>query len=696
MKHSGRILALCVLSMLSPLCADAQGTDTASVDTTTILKALMGRLQDNVSDMNEVTVYGQRRDEIVPSQRLGGKRLQSLSAFSVADALRYFSGVQLKDYGGVGGLKTIDIRSMGTNHMGVFYDGIQLGNAQNGLVDLGRFSLDNVEEIALYNGQKAQIFQPARDYGTSGSVYIRTRRPTFEEGKNCNFRASLKGGSFDLINPSLVWEQRWSRRVTSSLSADYTGASGKYKFRYRRVLPSGTVAWDTTAVRQNGDIRAYRVEASVFGNTAEGTWNAKAYFYDSERGIPGAIVSNVWKHAQRQWDRNFFVQGHWTEHISSRYKFQFNAKFAHDRMRYLNPDTTLMYQDNSFRQNELYLGTAHHLQLLPGWQLNLSADYQYNTLDASLTNFVYPRRHTLLAAVASQYEYRRFSVMGSLLGTYVWDRTTRGISPDEVHRITGRWTPALYLSYRPLACCPDFSLRAFYKNIFRLPTFNDLYYTEVGNTRLRPETTHQWNLGFIYARDNARGLMRHFELKADGYFNIVDNKIVAIPKGSGQYRWMMMNIGKVHIAGVEATAESVLRWHRDWSLVTCLNYTYQSATDRTDPSDNDPYYGTYGGQIAYVPRHSGSVTGNLVWRRLGLNYSFIYVGERYHTSANIRENYEQPWYTHDLSATYRLPLHRCALTFALECNNVFDQQYDVILNYPMPGRNWKGILKVEF
>ena len=168
----------------------------------------------------EVSVYARRLEEIVPSQRLSGKRLESLSSFSVADAMRYFSGVQIKDYGGVGGLKTIDIRSMGTNHMGVFYDGIQLGNAQNGLVDLGRFSLDNVEEIALYNGQKAQIFQPARDYGTSGSVYIRTRRPRFEEGKTYNLRASLKGGSFDLVNPSLVWEQRWNRRITSSLSAD--------------------------------------------------------------------------------------------------------------------------------------------------------------------------------------------------------------------------------------------------------------------------------------------------------------------------------------------------------------------------------------------------------------------------------------------------------------------------------------------
>lgn len=32
--------------------------------------------------------------------------------------------------------------------------GIELGNAQNGTVDLGRFSLDNMESVTLYNGQK--------------------------------------------------------------------------------------------------------------------------------------------------------------------------------------------------------------------------------------------------------------------------------------------------------------------------------------------------------------------------------------------------------------------------------------------------------------------------------------------------------------------------------------------------------------
>lgn len=62
----------------------------------------------------------------------------------------------------MGGLKTVNIRSMGTNHVGVFYDGIELGNAQNGTVDLGRFSLDNMEAVTLYNGQKSAIFSRLR------------------------------------------------------------------------------------------------------------------------------------------------------------------------------------------------------------------------------------------------------------------------------------------------------------------------------------------------------------------------------------------------------------------------------------------------------------------------------------------------------------------------------------------------------
>ena len=43
--------------------------------------------------------------EVIPAQELNGEELQRLNSNSIADALRYFSGVQVKDYGGVGGIK---------------------------------------------------------------------------------------------------------------------------------------------------------------------------------------------------------------------------------------------------------------------------------------------------------------------------------------------------------------------------------------------------------------------------------------------------------------------------------------------------------------------------------------------------------------------------------------------------------------
>ena len=647
--------------------------------------------------LSNVTVYATRPyAEVIPAQTLSGRQLERLNSHSVADAVRYFAGVQLKDYGGVGGIKTVDMRSMGSNHMGVFYDGIQLGNAQNGQIDLGKFSLDNIEEIALYNGQKSEIFQPARDFGSAGSIYLRTRRPSFADGKRHNLNVTFRTGSFGLANPSLRWEWKAGERVSVALNAEYTYATGRYRFRYHKVFSDGTLAWDTTAVRQNGDLNSLRLEATVFGHNDRGLWNAKAYFYDSERGIPGAIINNVWKAAQRQWDRNFFAQGRYQTRVTRRYELMVNAKYARDYMRYLNPDTTLMYLDNKFWQDEAYLSAANKVNLADNWDVNLSVDYKWNYLNSTLKNFSYPTRHTLLTALATAYTIGGLKAQASLLYTMVNDRHTSrnaGVVMASHSKYLNKLTPAVFLSYRPMKA-HDFSVRAFYKKIFRMPTFNDLYYTDIGNASLNPEYAHQWNVGLHYQRMSDTDFVSALRLTADAYYNRVTDKIIAIPKGNGQYRWMMMNIGTVKIRGIDLTAHIAMRLTRELSLNGTLNYTYQRAQDYTDPTDNGDG-GTYRGQIAYIPWHSGSAVAHLGWRDLDVNYSFIYVGERYHTSSNIRANYEQPWYTHDISAGYRLRLGKTSLRITCEVNNVFNQQYDVIHNYPMPGRNYKVILKYD-
>lgn len=141
----------------------------------------------------------------MPTQLLTGQELEKLNSLSVADAIRYFSGVQLKDYGGVGGIKTINVRSLGSAHTAVFYDGMTVGNAQNAQVDLSKYSLDNIEAIELYNGQKSSIFQPARGFFSSNTLYLRSKTPRFEKDEQRHIKASFKTGSFGLVNPSLLY-----------------------------------------------------------------------------------------------------------------------------------------------------------------------------------------------------------------------------------------------------------------------------------------------------------------------------------------------------------------------------------------------------------------------------------------------------------------------------------------------------------
>ncbi|GAB3419537.1 TonB-dependent receptor plug domain-containing protein [Niabella aquatica] len=646
-----------------------------------------------------VTVSQSSYKEVIPSQRLTGEDLKRLNSFSVADAIRYFAGVQVKDYGGIGGLKTVNIRSMGTNHMGVFYDGIQLGNAQNGQIDLGKFSMDNIESISLYNGQKSEIFQPARDFGSSGSIYIKSRKPVFDSSKKAHFKGVFKTGSFGLVNPSLLYEHKINDKLSASANGELISSSGKYRFRYRRVFP-GThdVMYDTSATRQNGDIRATRFEGGLYGLVPQGNWKLKTYFYDSERGIPGAIISNKFQNAQRQWDRNFFLQGSWQKAVTTGYELLVSGKYANDYMRYLNPDTTLKLIDNTFRQQEWYISVANKYSITRQWDASLSADVQYNTLTSNMDGFVFPRRLTSLIALATAAELGKVKIQGSLLATLVHERIYSGnTAADDSVRVAPdkkELTPALFVSYKPFTN-RDFNIRAFYKYIFRMPTFNDLYYTDIGNSNLKPEFTHQYDLGFQYSKSCEKAVLKQWSLQADAYYNEVTNKIIAVPKGSGQYRWMMMNLGYVEIRGMDVAASALSEIVKNVLLNIKLTYTYQKAQDFTPRASEILQKTTWGGQIAYIPWHSGSLITGLSYKSWMLNYSFIYVGERYHSSANIPMEYEQPWYTHDMTVIKTLKYRKTGIRIGAEVNNLLGQDYEVVLNYPMPKRNYKLSLTVE-
>jgi len=615
-----------------------------------------------------------------PLQLLNGKDLKQLNALSVADAIRYFSGVQLKDYGGIGGLKTINVRSMGSNHTAVFYNGIQLGNAQNGQVDLGKYSLDNLEEISLYSGQKDELLMPAKAFSAASALYLRSASPTINAGKKQSFRLSLKTGSFGLIDPAFTFNQRLNNHLSLSLNAELINANGKYKYRYTNSV------YDTTVVRQNSDIFAKRMEGSLFGTSADSSkWQVNLYHYNSERGVPGAIVSNKFNFSQRQWDDSFFTQSSYQSKPGKRYQILLNAKYAYDFTRYLDPERVSLNGplDNRYTQQEFYGSVANLYRLTNFWNISLSADYTYQQLNANLENFAFPKRQTGLIAISTKMNWNRFNIQANLLTTLVNDQVKNNLSAGN----KSEYTPTVMASWQPFEK-DNLRFRAFYKSIFRMPTFNDLYYTFTGNSKLNPEYTTQYNFGFTYAKGYNGHKLAHLSIQTDAYYNQVINKIIAIPTLT-LFRWTMVNLGRVEVKGLETNFQS--SWNFEPIAVSAkLNYTYEQALDRTEGSE------VFGQQIPYIPLHSGSGTLGVDYKNFGFHYSYIYTGERYSQKANIPVNYVKPWYTHDFAMHYSIERNKIVYSIATEINNVFNQYYDVVLNYPMPGRNFRVTLITKF
>lgn len=637
----------------------------------------------------EVTARALTKDVIVP-QTIKGVELERLNALSVADALRYFAGVQIKDYGGVGGIKTINVRSMGSQHTAVYYNGVQLDNAQNGQVDLGRFSLENMEQIELYNGQKSDIFQSAREFGAAGNVYLTTRKPYFKAGERVHAHAQMRLGSFALVNPNVGADIKLTDQLSLTMDAEYVYSNGKYPFRYRRVLPNGETAYDTTAVRHNGDINAVRTEIGLSDYySTTGFFRIHAYNYWSERGIPGAIVNNVWRNGERLWDRNTFVQAQWQDEWFNRWSMRVLAKWANDYTHYKNYDERLLPSNNEYLQQEAYLSFANKVQVFNWWDVAVAYDFQYNALS---------RENLLLDTGAEDY-FRKSNWLSAATAFNIKEylRMQASILMTAVDANTPRVTPGVFFSLRPYPKI-DLSLNTFYKQSYRYPTFNDLYYTDLGNADLKPELARQHSVELAYRIQRSAFSI---QTSASYYYNRVTDKIIAYPKGQ-QFRWTMLNLGEVKINGVDTKADLSFYLPLQFVLRTRLNYTYQKAIDVTNPDDT-----YYKNQIPYIPRHSGSVVAGLEWtsRRgdhYGLNYSFIYVGERYCQQENTVYNYVQPWYTHDLTIYGEWQLRAeqdkqpVWLKANMEINNLLGQDYEVIKNYPMPKQNVRCTIAVRY
>lgn len=553
---------------------------------------------------------------------------------TATQALLRIPGLGISDYGGLAGLKGVSLRGLGTAHTDIYLDGVRVSNFQSGQNDLGMLPMETLGSAVV-------------DYAQN-SLSFRTAKPVFGE-RIFGGQIGLQAGSFGTWMPAVRFDVKASERVAIS-----TYASG--------ILSKGDFPYGDAADRRAGnDIRQLRAGYDVFGKLQGGEWQIKSYLNASDRGTPGSVS---WPSTDRQQDKNYVLQGTLRKAFSDLYTLSVSAKGAWDDIYYKSS-----WGDSEYDFTDLQLNSSHTFRLTDWWGVSLAADIERGTLKSP--GLYDAARTAVISALATAIRLERFQADLALEYRGTFDKGAEGLNS---------LSPSVDLRF---TLFEGFDLVGFARRAFRAPTFNELYYPGYGNPNLKPEDAWLFDLGFDWhpalSEDWTLGL------KVDGYCNKLKDKIISAPSSDDPYIWLPYNVGKVDAKGIDASLG--LRYDNGtFAGGLSARYARQSALDKTP----DSY--TYDQQIPYVAKNTVVLAGDasLSGWRLDAVWNL--------RSGRFDANGEMPdWNTLDLSLSKDFRLGRVGvLGLNVTVRDLLDCRYELVRDYPMPGRSVLGGLTFKF
>lgn len=618
-----------------------------------------------------------------PLQVLTEKDILKQGILSVSDAVKRFNGVVLKDYGGVGGIKTVSIRGMGAEYTTISYDGIVINNLQSGQVDIGRFSLDNISMLSLSIGQDDNIFQSAKAFSSAGVLNLETRAPLFDK-KNHRIHTKVTTGSFGHFEPMIDYAYKISNKVSLATNVNWQRADGMYSFDKNLDIK-------TKRKRENSDTDILRSEINLFTRPSNKDFlDAKLYYFDSERGLPKAIAHTTEDiKRERLWDKNAFAQIAYKRIFSNQVQFKSRAKYDYNYSKYRG-DIKDVKSINRYELHEVYFSNSVLYSIIPPLSISLAEDLSYNSLRAEFGRNgdfpPQPDRYSSFTALAAQYKTQRFTVTASGLATYVKEKTKGNVEDKEYKKLA----PSISASVKPFNTT-NLRFRASYKHVYRIPSFTELYYS--ANSRsLKPETSKQYNVGTTWVGNISKTPFEYINLSADVYYNDINDKIVIIPT---LFQPRAYNVGKVIMKGLDLKASTNLQIYQKISLDLTGVYSRIRAYD-DEKKVNGNNNQAYKKQLEYTPKNSGSasITLNNPW--VNFTYSVLLSDIRFNGKENLKTQEVKSYTDHSISLFKEMKIKEFSVYTNVNLNNIFNENYEIISAYPMPGRSFKVVLGCRF
>jgi len=607
----------------------------------------------------EIKVYGNKFTESiftspVKIQYLDRSDIFNTNGNTLSDVLQTAGSMFIKNYGGSGSLSTVSMNGLGAEHTLILLNGLVLNSPQNAQTDLSLISKDNISSIEILNNGSGAI------YGSNaigGVISIQTN-----EAANNDFNFHLNGqiGSYSQKKINFGFSKAFNDLNVNASASNETSEND-----YDYYFNSGTGDVLKSRVNSSYNINHYNLQVKyATGN------NSRLDFYsdytDARRNLPGIETGNEPSNAiqtDNNWNNIFTFQGS----ISDNLDLKSQINFRNDLSKYNDGVLSDSYYKNLNISNLTQIQfNVLNSEFITGFELGHS-EIKSNELTPSSDR--YQQSVFMLANIKVSKDITVFP-----------SARFEHYSDINENILTGK----IGVNYKPFSG-NNLHLKFSLGNNFSAPTFNELYWNETGNPNLNPERSLNADAGVIFELPGTQsGILELTYTYIDA-----NDKIVWQPNSTGY--WIPENISKSVSNIFSADYHSADLSIGEMNINAVVKYTYTSSLKNSEDFTGDP---SYNKMIIYIPQHLLRANLNANINNSGLNVYYSYTGLRFTDVEN--KNSLPPVNLFDGNIYQNFIFTGIRAQLKLEVNNIFNLNYQVMSGYPMPLRNFKINLNLDF
>lgn len=598
---------------------------------------------------------------------ISSERISLIRPLNISEVLQNIQGTYIKDYGGLGDLKTISLRGSNAEQVLVLLDGQRLNNPQTGQIDLSMISLEEIERVEILRGGSSAMYGAD---AIGGVINMITGKDRQLDGLGASF--GVLGGSFNTrsLNTSVDINKKW---LNGAVTYKHLRSDGDFTYTDQKGIEQ---------TRTNNDIISHNVFSTLdfqFGKSSYRTDLDFSYgYYTSERGSPGSIDTlGFGSETARQWDTRQQVQTMLNGKIfSPLHRYHIQGFWNWNKTRFEEPEG-FFATDTRSKSGNYGLETYVRSVILPHHSLTYGLGFREEWMNSN----EFPENHDRNLYYFFIQDEMQFS--SKIKESPMSVEIIPALRYDRYSDFGSRWSPKIGGSLS-LGSEWQTTLKSNAGWNFRAPTFNELYWPTKtwgsGNPDLKPENGFDWDLGLNFRYP------RFFNFAFDiVYFDIRMNDLIQWQTDSLFFS-MPVNISKARNRGLEINSSIQLVENM---LELIGNYTYLDARNKSDGEYNNKF-------LVYRSPHNFNLTINWQWKYLSFAYDFRYVSRRFSDVENSSKFELKSYNISDLTLCFNQRYDKLQPTLTFQIRNIFNESYQIIRSYPLPGREFRISLGVVY